>query len=356
MAAAVGSNALGIDANNFYTRGAAGQTENVGKSMVQQHAEKMALEKEQNALQKLAVLLPQLGFFSRLMALRETDWDVDRALLLLRRFVAENDLKLKVIHKKRKKVQRDIEKEEEPSSSGGSGSSGDDSGSDSGSGSDSDGGERKKRRRDKDRKRSSSGKKKRGKDKEKDKKKKRGKDKDKGKATVKTLTHSEDFGKYGIIREADAYAKRNEFILWALEVKKVDVENLGKFDERDLFKDYMEDYNTGTLPHRKFYDLEAYERARAAKAAAKGTKLGDKGRKAVNDEEALRQQREEERRKLAAERLVDAYREIKYSDKGQDMREQEMLRAQMALAYKTGDVDKAHRLQSRLQPDELKKK
>ena len=79
----------------------------------------------------------------------------------------------------------------------------------------------------------------------------------------------------------------------------------------------------GTLPHRKYYDLEAYERARAAKAAAKGAKLGDKGgRKALNDEEALRQQREEERRKLAAERMVDAYREIKYSDKGQDMREQ----------------------------------
>ncbi|KAG2450160.1 hypothetical protein HYH02_000262 [Chlamydomonas schloesseri] len=351
MAAAVGSNALGIDANNFFTRGTAGQTDNVGKSMVQQHAERMQQEKEQNSLQKLAVLLPQLGFFSRLMALQETDWDVDRALGLLRKFVAENDLKLKAIHKKRKKVQREIEKEEEPSSSsGGSGSSSDDGGSDSGS--DSEGGERKKRRRDKDRKRSGSGsKKKRSKDKDK-KKKRRGQDK----PAAKTLTHSEDFGKYGIIREADAYAKRNEFILWALEVKKTDVENLGKFEERDLFKDYMEDYNTGTLPHRKYYDLEAYERARAAKAAAKGAKLGDKGRKAVNDEEALRQQREEERRKLAAERLVDAYREIKYSDKGQDMREQEMLRAQMALAYKTGDVDKAHRLQSRLQPDELKKK
>eukprot|EP00198_Chlamydomonas_reinhardtii_P013935 XP_001703272.1 hypothetical protein CHLREDRAFT_143859 [Chlamydomonas reinhardtii] len=316
----------------------------------------MAQEKEQNALQKLAVLLPQLGFFARLMALQETSWDVDRALTLLRRFVAENDLQLKAIHKKRKKVQREIEKEQEPSSSGGSGSDDDDSGSGSGSGSDSEGGERKKRRRDKDRKRSSSGKKKRSKDSDK-KKKKRSKDKDRGKATVKTLTHSEDFGKYGIIREADSYAKRNEFILWALEVKKTDVENLGKFEERDLFKDYMEDYNTGTLPHRKYYDLEAYERARAAKAAAKGAKLGDKGgRKALNDEEALRQQREEERRKLAAERMVDAYREIKYSDKGQDMREQEMLRAQMALAYKTGDVDKAHRLQSRLQPDELKKK
>ncbi|GLC44339.1 hypothetical protein PLESTB_000480600 [Pleodorina starrii] len=350
MATAVGQNALGIDANNFFTRGAAGQTDNVGKSMVQLHAEQMQMEKEKNALQKLAILLPQLGFFARVMALRETNWDVDKALALLRRFVAENDLKLKSLQKKRKKVQRELEKEqEEPSSSdasdSGSGSS--DSGGESGS--DSEGGERKKRKRgDKDKKRSS--KKKRGK--EKDKKKRKSKEK----ATARTLTHSEDFGKYGIIRESDAYAKRNEFILWALEVKKTDVENLGKFDERDLFKDYMEDYNTGTLPHRKYYDLEAYERALAAKAAAKGAKLAAKKKSSLNDEEALRQQRAEERQRLAAERMVDAYREIKYSDKGQDMREQEMLRAQMALAYKTGDVSKAHRLLDRLQPDELKKK
>lgn len=47
--------------------------------------------------------------------------------------------------------------------------------------------------------------------------------------------------------QSDAYAKRNEFILWALDVRKTDVENLGKFEERDLFKDYMEDYNTGTF-------------------------------------------------------------------------------------------------------------
>jgi hypothetical protein len=32
----------------------------------------------------------------------------------------------------------------------------------------------------------------------------------------------------------------------------------------------MEDYNTATLPHRKYYDLELYERQRAAKAARKG--------------------------------------------------------------------------------------
>lgn len=29
----------------------------------------------------------------------------------------------------------------------------------------------------------------------------------------------------------------------------------------------MEDYNTGTFPHRKYYDLDAYEAEKAIKAA-----------------------------------------------------------------------------------------
>ena len=33
---------------------------------------------------------------------------------------------------------------------------------------------------------------------------------------------------------------------------------------------YMEDFNTGTLPHKKYYDLDVYERRRAAKAAKRG--------------------------------------------------------------------------------------
>ena len=32
----------------------------------------------------------------------------------------------------------------------------------------------------------------------------------------------------------------------------------------------MEDYNTATLPHKKFYDLDLYERRRLVKAAKKG--------------------------------------------------------------------------------------
>jgi len=45
--------------------------------------------------------------------------------------------------------------------------------------------------------------------------------------------------------QVDASTKRSEFILWALEVRKKDPETLMKNDERELFKDFMEDYNTG---------------------------------------------------------------------------------------------------------------
>lgn len=36
----------------------------------------------------------------------------------------------------------------------------------------------------------------------------------------------------------------------------------------------MEDYNTATLPHQKYYDTELYERQRAAKAAKRAAKNG----------------------------------------------------------------------------------
>lgn len=60
----------------------------------------------------------------------------------------------------------------------------------------------------------------------------------------------QDFGKYGFIRESDMAAKQPEFILWATEVKGVNVELLGRTEEKELFKEYLEDFNTGTLKHR----------------------------------------------------------------------------------------------------------
>jgi hypothetical protein len=60
----------------------------------------------------------------------------------------------------------------------------------------------------------------------------------------------QDFGKHGFIRETDMASKQPEFMLWAMEVKGANVELLGRLEEKELFKEYMEDFNTGTLKHR----------------------------------------------------------------------------------------------------------
>ena len=85
---------------------------------------------------------------------------------------------------------------------------------------------------------------------------------------------SDQYGRFGIIREADLASKVSEFQQWATEIKKVNVEALAKWEEKELFAEFMEDYNTGTLPHRKYYDLMAYAREKALRAAKKGKDAG----------------------------------------------------------------------------------
>lgn len=85
---------------------------------------------------------------------------------------------------------------------------------------------------------------------------------------------SDQYGKYGVIRESDLASKISEFQQWATEVKKVNIEAMAKWEEKELFAEFMEDYNTGTLPHRKYYDLMAYAQQQAIKAAKKGRNAG----------------------------------------------------------------------------------
>lgn len=114
------------------------------------------------------------------------------------------------------------------------------------------------------------------------------------------------------------------------------------------------------LLRRKYYNLEAYDREQAAKQRAKAAKAGgaaaDELFDARADEEAMRRHRMEERQKLQQQRMAEAYTMLKHTDLAKDMREQELLRAEMNLAYKTGDKAKAQKLFERLQPDEQKKK
>ncbi|EFN57120.1 hypothetical protein CHLNCDRAFT_143975 [Chlorella variabilis] len=377
----------------LYTRGGPNVPDNRGLSMVAKHLEKQQKEKEARAMERLHLLLPALGPTVRAAALQECNWDEERALTMLRRFQVAKVDELSKLHKerrrhqlalqsgkpeKRRKEHKEGGKRQRDEDGAGSGSdSGSSSGSESGSGSESEssssGSEdersrRKsgsKRRRSRSRERSSkrskkekrsSKDKKRKKEKrsKKEKKEKRGsKDKARAKqATRGAIGH--EYGKYGLIRETDMYTKRPEFQLWAMEVKNIDIEAMPRSEEKEMFKDYMEEFNTATLPHRKYYDLEMYEKQQAAKAARKGLPAGGAvERTAFEDEKERQRELAAERKRMAAEKMKKAYDELRTTDKAKDMREQQLLRSQMELAYKTGDRKKAEKLAELLKPVDL---
>ncbi|TFY64316.1 hypothetical protein EVJ58_g2695 [Rhodofomes roseus] len=93
-------------------------------------------------------------------------------------------------------------------------------------------------------------------------KKERKKEKKKKKASVSAVSHQ--WGKYGIISESDLYTKEQEFRAWLVEERKINPETISKDQTKKEFARFVEDYNTATLPHEKFYHMEAYERRMTA--------------------------------------------------------------------------------------------
>eukprot|EP00210_Caulerpa_lentillifera_P004725 g4509.t1 len=297
-----------------------------GASMVAKHLQKLQEEKEEAAATKLQSLMPNFGQLVRLSALERTDWNPEKAALLLRRFQVANASRLHQLHKKRRRILSSLIK-----SSSGLDPKESDSNSEKSS-SFSEGSSRRRRKR-----------------KNRQSKKHRSK---KEKKKHKSLRSRPTFGAYGVIREADYDWKRAEFVKWASDVKQIDTESLNKTEELKLFADYVEDYNTGTLPHKKYYDLILYERKKDAKRRKKHK--GSDEEYIFNDEEERRRELERKRVEDHEKRVRAAYYELRTSEKAEDMREQEMLRLQMKLAYKTGDRKRADELAERLKPEPKK--
>ncbi|RLN98814.1 hypothetical protein BBJ28_00001407 [Nothophytophthora sp. Chile5] len=185
--------------------------------------------------------------------------------------------------------------------------------------------------------------------KDKKKHKKKGKKKDKKKKSkTKHAVNQDEYGKYGILRESDFHAKSVSFQAWLRDVKHMGEFNGPKWEAMELFKEYMEDYNTCTLPHEKYYDVEKYEMRRYQKQQrklhAKQQGAADKAVNALADEERLQRERRAAREKKEQEefRLV---LQLMDKDKVEAMREQEQLRAQMQMHYKSGNVGEARRLE-----------
>eukprot|EP01016_Furgasonia_blochmanni_P045692 TRINITY_DN6486_c0_g1_i27.p2 TRINITY_DN6486_c0_g1~~TRINITY_DN6486_c0_g1_i27.p2 ORF type:complete len:186 (+),score=22.22 TRINITY_DN6486_c0_g1_i27:83-640(+) len=74
------------------------------------------------------------------------------------------------------------------------------------------------------------------------------------------------------------YRKREEFTLWLQEIKNTSLENLSHVAEKKFFEEYVEDYNTCTLPSKKFYDVRRWEMKLQKKLAKKERKRDKKER------------------------------------------------------------------------------
>ncbi|KZT31811.1 hypothetical protein SISSUDRAFT_994701 [Sistotremastrum suecicum HHB10207 ss-3] len=59
------------------------------------------------------------------------------------------------------------------------------------------------------------------------------------------------------------YNKEAEFRTWLMEECKINPETITKDQNKKRFAQYVEDYNTATLPHEKYYDMSIYERRMA---------------------------------------------------------------------------------------------
>ncbi|TFK50770.1 hypothetical protein OE88DRAFT_1735530 [Heliocybe sulcata] len=60
------------------------------------------------------------------------------------------------------------------------------------------------------------------------------------------------------------YNKDQEFRTWLVEERMINPETLSKDQTKKEFAKFTEDYNTATLPHEKYYNMEAFDRRMSA--------------------------------------------------------------------------------------------
>ncbi|KAF3322370.1 RNA-binding protein 25 [Carex littledalei] len=128
------------------------------------------------------------------------------------------------------------------------------------------------------------------------------------------------------------------------------MESLSNWEEKAMFKEFMEDHNTATFASKKYYDLEAYHRRQLEKEMKKGFKNVPVERTIFDDEEQRRIElmKERERQKEAE---VEALKRSMQSGMAQAMKEQTRLREEMMYQYKLGNSEAAAAIQKRLDPD-----
>lgn len=143
------------------------------------------------------------------------------------------------------------------------------------------------------------------------------------------------FGKYGILKREDFSRMQRALEVWLDEVKSISASVLPRRDLQNYFEEFREDFNTATLPHKKYYNFDAWEQEEWNKKSVESAL--DHRRNDEQTHKLLRRQ-EEASVKLDTETIAD-------------MKHQAALRTQMQVAFRTGDTETYERIRNRLNAD-----
>jgi hypothetical protein len=131
----------------------------------------------------------------------------------------------------------------------------------------------------------------------------------------------------------------------------------------EYYRSFMEDYNTATMPHLKFYQYEKWEIAEYNKTQEEKRRAHLSANQndgnvdfSFNDEEAVRLARKKQKAQEEAQQFAQLHSHMK-QDKSiqQDMKKQSELQLQLQIAHKRGDSTTVKRLEKLLAPDDPSK-
>ena len=133
----------------------------------------------------------------------------------------------------------------------------------------------------------------------------------------------------------------------------------------EYFKCFIEDFNTATMPHIKYYHLESWEMGEYNKQKASKVQSSKKKRSygddidVVDNKEYIFNDEEIRRKELKQLREEEAKKEFQTvisrlssdKEKQQGLRLQDSLRSKLQLAYKMGNREEVTRLEALLAPE-----
>jgi len=167
----------------------------------------------------------------------------------------------------------------------------------------------------------------------------------KRKQGVTDCSGTTSFGKYGIIKGSDYKKMQRSFEVWLAEIKGLD-SSLPKWEIQKYFSNFVEDFNTATLPHIKYYNYDKWEMEEYQRQKQEAEKCSSSKSDMLKHEENIRRKALEKQ-----QREWEMVRKGMSVEKVDQMKRQARLKAELVNAYKTGDEEKRKKLQRRLEPE-----